>query len=116
MGPGEEEDFRLVTVDGNTTIRGTDQNKGVVFILREREREREREKGGREREGRRGGGKQVKESTTISLFLSLFLSPKAPVCDCFCLLQAIKNWSLGTRLYQSATISSQGVVTFICPV
>ena len=42
MGPGEEEDFRLVTVDGNTTIRGTDQNKGVVFILRERERERKR--------------------------------------------------------------------------
>ena len=55
MGPGEEEDFRLVTVDGNTTIRGTNQNKGVVFILRERERERER-KEGREREGRRGGG------------------------------------------------------------
>ena len=51
MRPGEEEDFRLVTVDGNTTIRGTDQNKGVVFILREGERERERE-----REGRRGGG------------------------------------------------------------
>ena len=43
VGPGEEEDFRLVTVDGNTTIPGTDQNKGVVFILRERERERERE-------------------------------------------------------------------------
>ena len=41
VGPGEEEDFRLVTVDGNTTIRGTDQNKGV----RERERERERERG-----------------------------------------------------------------------
>ena len=39
MGPGEEEDFRLVTVDGNTTIQGTDQNKGVVFILREREKE-----------------------------------------------------------------------------
>ena len=41
MGPGEEEDFRLVTVDGSTTIRGTNQDKGVVFILREREREKE---------------------------------------------------------------------------
>ena len=36
MGPGEEEDFRLVTVDGDTTVRGTDQDKGVVFILREK--------------------------------------------------------------------------------
>ena len=58
MGPGEEEDFRLVTVDGNTTIRGTDQNKGVVFILREREREREGGgTGKREREG--GGGQEA---------------------------------------------------------
>ena len=48
MGPGEEEDFRLVTVDGDTTVRGTDQDKGVVFILREK-RERER--------GRMGEGK-----------------------------------------------------------
>ena len=58
MGPGEEEDFRLVTVDGDTTVRGTDQDKGVVFILREKRR-REREKRGRE--GERGW---VKESTT----------------------------------------------------
>ena len=57
VGPGEEEDFRLVTVDGNTTIRGTDQNKGVVFILRERERER---KGGRGREEGGGGGEAGK--------------------------------------------------------
>ena len=36
MGPREEEDFHLVTVDGDTTVRGTDQDKGVVFILREK--------------------------------------------------------------------------------
>ena len=45
VGPGEEEDFRLVTVNGDTTVRGADQDKGVVFILRERGREREREEG-----------------------------------------------------------------------
>ena len=74
MGPGEEEDFRLVTVDGNTTIQGTDQNKGVVFILRERGRERKRGVGDK---------KQVKEmyhqliqSTTAQVVLN------CPVCIC----------------------------------
>ena len=61
MGPGEEEDFRLVTVDGNTTIRGTDQNKSVVFILREREREREKEGGG----GQEAGKGNVPSAHTI---------------------------------------------------
>lgn len=45
MWPGEEKDFRLVTVDGDTTVRGTDQDKRVVFILRDKKREREREDG-----------------------------------------------------------------------
>ena len=54
MWPGEEKDFRLVTVDGDTTVRGANQDKSVVFILREREREREREKMG--------------ENTTISAY------------------------------------------------
>ena len=44
MWPGKEEDFRLVTVDGDTTVRGANQDKRVVFILRE---ERERGGGGR---------------------------------------------------------------------
>ena len=42
MWPGEEKDFRLVTVDGDTTVRSADQDKRVVFILRDKKRERER--------------------------------------------------------------------------
>ena len=42
MWPGEEKDFRLVTVDGDTTVRSANQDKCVVFILRDKKRERER--------------------------------------------------------------------------
>ena len=35
--PGELEDFRLVAVDGDTTVGVTDENKGVMLVLCEGE-------------------------------------------------------------------------------